>query len=227
MDIGLICENTPINDESKSLYLVIRINSVEKKWNTDTARVYAYVYACVYQSRKYSVWPISNYSEKKMPETHQQIKSSSINGQPHFISILIFWFFESFSTAHLCGTQFQCAYTHIMSVACILYIHVYLTGSQLNVDRYRYHLSYASMHLKFREKKNRPFTYRNERKQKWLDGKDVMETFYLRERHVCRRNSKNPSSQWQTLSTHALFATFNVHCSFNTQSLPSSWAVNE
>lgn len=87
------------------------------------------------------------------------------------------------------------------------------------------------MHLKFREKRmsicisqcaKAKMTGRCKKRSE--NGWKIL---YLRERHVCRRNSKNPSSQWQTPSTQALFATFKVHCSFNTQSLPSSWAINE
>lgn len=48
---------------------------------------------------------------------------------------------------------------------------------------------------------------------------------YLRDKHVCFRNGKNPSSHWQAPPRHSLFATFIEHCSVMTQSFPRSWAA--
>lgn len=104
MDIGSICENTSIDDESKSLLrlelTLIRNNLMDDfvavhifpRWTNGIRiqRAFERVSAlgmrvCLSIKKVQHLAHIQLKRKENARYTHQQIKSSSINGQPYFI----------------------------------------------------------------------------------------------------------------------------------------------
>lgn len=125
-----------------------------------------YVCECLSIKKVHSVWPIFNYSEKKTQT--QQIKSSSINGQLFHFNLL----FDS--SNHFLLFIMRCTISkriHGIMRLTDTHTHTYFTGSQLNMHRYhRYRVTYMNTFEISSENKNCQLTYRNEQKQKWLEG---------------------------------------------------------